>query len=145
MTEVRRTRREDYLAAVESVCEESGLERAGTGAIAKRVGVSKGTVSNVLRELNDGGLVDLVPYQGAKLTESGRRCASRIVRRYRLLELFLSRTLGVGWDAVASEAWHLEPGASDELIKRIDSFLENPKFDLHGDPIPPVDESPVPR
>ncbi|MFV2016268.1 MAG: iron dependent repressor, metal binding and dimerization domain protein, partial [Candidatus Heimdallarchaeota archaeon] len=41
---------------------------------------------------------------------------------YRLIELFLSQTVGVGWDSVASEAWRLEPGASDELIKRIDSF-----------------------
>ena len=139
MSDIRRTRREDYLAAIESVCEATESLRASTGAIAEQVGVSKGTVSSVLKELADDQLVDLVPYEGAKLTEQGRRLARRIVRRYRLLELFLSQTLSVDWDVVADDAWRLEPGASEELIERIDAFLKQPAYDPRGEPIPRFD------
>lgn len=69
------------------------------------------------------------------------RRTRRIVRRQRLLQLFLSQSLGTDWNTAADEAWRLEPAASSELIDRIDIFLNHPEYDLHGAPIPRSDGS----
>lgn len=139
MKQPRRTRVEDYLAAIDQICEESGLNRASTGAIARTIGVSKGTVSSVLKELAQNGLVDHVPYEGAILSDTGQKQARLVIRRSRLIELFLSKTLGVNWETVADEAWCLEPVTSDNLIELMNAFLGHPEFDPHGDPIPRID------
>lgn len=141
MTEIRRTRPEDYLAAIETLAEQAESSRATTGNIAQQIDVSKGTVSGVLKELADQGLVDLIPYEGAMLTEVGRKRARYTVRRQRLLEFFLNQSLGIGWESVAEEAWRLEPGASEKLIERIDAALDHPEYDPQGDPIPRPDGS----
>lgn len=146
MKQQRRTRTEDYLAAIESVCTATGQERAATGAIAREIGVTTGTASAVLKSLAEDELIDLIPYAGAALTTAGRRRAQRLVRRYQLLELLLSRMLGFDSDTAASEARNLEPAASDTLIDRIDSHLDRPATDQHGQTIPrddgPLTESP---
>lgn len=139
MTQSRRTRVEDYLSAVEQICEERGIDRASTGSVAAILGVSNGTASSTLKQLAESGLVDNVPYEGASLTDVGRRQARRVLRRRRLLELYLSKTLGVAWESVADEARRIEPMASEDLMNLVDQFLEHPKFDPHGDPIPAAD------
>jgi len=70
------------------------------------------------------------------LTRAGRVLALRMIRRHRLIELFLMRTLGMTWDEVHDEAEHMEHAVSDLLIDRIDAFLGPPEVDPHGDPIP---------
>jgi len=65
--------------------------------------------------------------------------ALRMIRRHRLIELFLMRTLGMSWDAVHDEAEHMEHAVSDLLVERIDAFLGRPEVDPHGDPIPRAD------
>jgi DtxR family Mn-dependent transcriptional regulator len=73
--------------------------------------------------------------------------ALRMIRRHRLIELFLLRTLDMSWDEVHDEAEHMEHAVSDLLVDRIDAFLGHPEVDPHGDPIPrgdgPVLEPPV--
>lgn len=136
MSDVRRTRVEDYLGAVEQICEERGLERASTGSVAELLGVAKGTASSTLQQLANDGLVDHLAYEGVCLTDQGRQRARLVLRRRRLLELFLSKTLGAAWENVTDEAWRLEPAASEQLIELVDTFLNRPSFDPHGDPIP---------
>lgn len=133
---MRRIRAEDYLAAIEVLAERSASSRATTDSIARQLNVSKGNVSGVMKALADQGLVDWVPYEGAMLTDVGGRRARYTVRRQRLLKLFLSQTLGIGWESVAEEAWRLEPSVSERLIERIDVYLKHPEYDPHGDPIP---------
>jgi DtxR family transcriptional regulator, Mn-dependent transcriptional regulator len=82
-----------------------------------------------------------MPYEGARLTPSGRRLALKVLRRHRLLELFLAQTLEMTWDEVHEEAEHMEHAASDRLIDRIDAYLGHPAVDPHGDPIPRADGS----
>lgn len=135
----RRTRTEDYLAAIDHICREQRSDRAGTGAIAAVVGVAKGTASSVLKSLAEQGLIDLLPYAGSKLTTTGEQRARRIVRRYRLLEMFLMRTLDMDGERSADDAWSLEPGASDALVEQIDQFLRHPEFNPSGVPIPSAD------
>ena len=81
------------------------------------------------------------------LSRAGRGLALRVIRRHRLIELFLLKTLDMSWDEVHDEAEHMEHAVSDLLVDRIDAFLGHPDVDPHGDPIPrgdgPVLEPPV--
>jgi DtxR family Mn-dependent transcriptional regulator len=113
----------------------------GTGELAQALGVSPGTVTGMLKTLSEASLVTYTPYEGVHLSESGRRLAIKIIRRHRLLELFLAETLKLSWDEVHEEAEHMEHAASERLIDRIDEYLGYPAVDPHGDPIPRADGS----
>ena len=131
---------ENYLKAIYQLCSHS-QQPATTGQLAQALEVSPGSVTAMLKSLHQQGLVHYQPYEGVRLTEQGQREALRVLRRHRLLELFLVQTLGMSWDEVHAEAEHLEHAASDKLIDRIDEFLGHPEFDPHGDPIPKPDGS----
>ncbi len=129
---------ENYVKAIYKLSAPAD-KPASTGAIAEALEVSPGTVTSMLKSLADAGLVEYVPYEGARLTSQGRTLALRVVRRHRLIELFLVQTLGFSWDEVHAEAEHLEHAVSDTLVDRIDSYLGHPAQDPHGDPIPKAD------
>lgn len=132
---------ENYVKTIYLVCGEGKTATAGTGELAQHLRVSPGTVTSMLRTLADSGLAIYQAYEGVRLTVAGRRLALRILRRHRLIELFLVRTLGLSWDEVHDEAEHLEHAVSDWLVDRIDAYLEYPERDPHGDPIPMSDGS----
>ena len=93
----------------------------------------------MLKTLSEAELAEYVPYDGVELTESGRKLAVRMVRRHRLIELFLHSTLNLTWDQVHDEAEELEHSVSEFLIDRIDEYLGHPATDPHGSPIPTAD------
>src|SRR4051812_30816119 len=95
----------------------------------------------MLKTLSEASLATYTPYEGARLTPAGQRLAMTVIRRHRLLELFLVETLKMPWDEVHEEAEHMEHAASERLIDRIDAFLGHPAVDPHGDPIPAADGS----
>lgn len=132
---------ENYVKTIYLIGEEGEQKAASTGELARRLGVSPGSVTSMLRTLADSGLADYQAYEGVRLSEAGTRLALRILRRHRLIELFLARTLGLTWDEVHEEAEHLEHAVSDRLIDRIDEYLHYPRHDPHGDPIPKPDGS----
>lgn len=137
---------QDYLKAVHHLTESSGRqERATTKAIAEQVGVSAPSVSAMLDRMASERLVDYVHYAGASLTARGRRAALRVIRRHRLIELYLVRHLGLGWDEVHEEADRLEHVISDRLEAAIDQALGFPDRDPHGDPIPDAHGNLPPR
>jgi DtxR family Mn-dependent transcriptional regulator len=127
---------EDYLKHILLAEQEAPGERIGTGQIAGRLALSPGTVTAMLKALADGGLLDYEPYSGVRLTKSGRQLATHVLRRHRLLELFLVEVLGLDWSEVHAEAEQLEHAVSDRLIARMDEMLRFPTVDPHGDPIP---------
>jgi DtxR family Mn-dependent transcriptional regulator len=90
----------------------------------------------MLKALADGGLLDYEPYSGVRLTKAGRQLATHVLRRHRLLELFLVEVLHFDWSEVHPEAEQLEHAVSDRLIARMDEMLGSPTVDPHGDPIP---------
>lgn len=116
-------------------------EAVTTGELAHRLSVSPGTVTGMLKTLSEAELATYMPYEGVLLTDAGRKLALKVVRRHRLLELFLVETLRMPWDEVHEEAEHMEHAVSDRLIDRIDGFLSFPAVDPHGDPIPRADGS----
>jgi DtxR family Mn-dependent transcriptional regulator len=127
---------EDYLKAIllAGPGEESPL--VGMGEVAARLKVAPGTVTAMMKALADGGLVAYEPYSGVRLTPSGRQLATHVLRRHRLIELFLVEILGLDWSEVHAEAELLEHAVSDRVIERIDRLLGHPAVDPHGDPIP---------
>ncbi|WP_038046896.1 manganese-dependent transcriptional regulator MntR [Thermus caliditerrae] len=114
-------------------------ERQGpvpTQALAHRLQVKPPSVTEMLKKLAALGLVVHTPYQGARLTEAGRRVALEVLRHHRLLEAYLHRALGYGWEEVHQEAERLEHVISEAFEERIAELLGHPPFDPHGDPIP---------
>jgi len=126
---------EDYLKTI-LLAEVKPGSLVGMGRIAEDLGVAPGTVTAMGKTLAQSGLVDYAPYSGVQLTEAGRRLALHVLRRHRLVELFLVQVLGMSWDEVHQEAEELEHAVSDRLIERIDEMLGFPSVDPHGDPIP---------
>jgi DtxR family Mn-dependent transcriptional regulator len=106
------------------------------GQLASALGVAPGTATTMVKTLAESGLVDYEPYAGVALTKAGERLAALVLRRHRLVELFLVRVMGYSWDEVHDEAEQLEHVVSDRLIDRIDEMLGRPETDPHGDPIP---------
>jgi DtxR family Mn-dependent transcriptional regulator len=129
---------ENYVKAIYQIAGQDS-QPAATGRLAESLGVSPGTVTSMLKTLSESGLAEYVPYEGARLTDKGRVLALRVLRRHRLIELFLVRTLNLTWDEVHEEAENMEHAVSDLLIDRIDAFLGRPATDPHGDPIPRAD------
>lgn len=130
---------ENYVKTIYQLSAGEGGQAAATGKVAEALGVSPGTVTSMLKTLSESGLAEYVPYEGARLTDAGRMLALRVLRRHRLIELFLVRTLKLSWDEVHEEAENMEHAVSDLLVDRIDAFLNFPATDPHGDPIPKAD------
>src|SRR5687768_9506322 len=125
---------EDYLKTIYSLSKRD--QAASTSAIADRLGIAAGSVTGMLKRLAEQQLVEHVPYYGARLTDRGEREAVRLIRRHRILEMFLVQVLGYTWDRVHEEADRLEHAVSDELIDRMAQVLGSPTVDPHGAPIP---------
>ncbi|MCT2357201.1 metal-dependent transcriptional regulator [Brevibacterium casei] len=129
---------QDYLKAIWSAREWGGDPMTAT-ELAQRFGTTKANATEVLKRLDELGLIHRVPYRPPELTAAGETIAVSMVRRHRLIETFLVESLGYSWDEVHDEAESLEHAASDLLIDRIDEFLGHPAADPHGDPIPGPD------
>lgn len=132
------TSKEDYLKAIWTLSERETNARddAMTNDLAEHLAVSPPAVSRMLKQMEKQALVAHTPYYGVRLTEKGRAVALKIVRRHRLLELFLWKVLKYDEDAVHDEAERLEHHISEEFEARIDAILGFPKTCPHGSPIP---------
>jgi DtxR family Mn-dependent transcriptional regulator len=131
---------ENYAKAIYQLAQQqTGSDAVATGQIAAALGVLPGTVTSMLKTLDESKLATYTPYEGVRLTAAGRALALRVLRRHRLIEQFLSKTLNLTWDEVHEEAEHMEHAVSDALIDRIDAYLGHPATDPHGDPIPQPD------
>jgi DtxR family Mn-dependent transcriptional regulator len=127
---------ENYVKTIYQLTAAEQGAPATTGEIAAALGVLPGTVTSMLKTLDAARLATHKPYEGVCLTRAGRMLALRMIRRHRLIELFLLRTLDMTWDEVHDEAEHMEHAVSDLLVDRIDAYLGHPDVDPHGDPIP---------
>ncbi|HEX3530608.1 MAG TPA: metal-dependent transcriptional regulator [Thermoanaerobaculia bacterium] len=129
---------EDYLKCILLAQEHDPEVLVTMGQIAGGVKVAPGTVTAMVKTLADTGLVVYEPYTGVRLTPSGRQLAAHVLRRHRLIELFLVQVMGMDWSEVHSEAEELEHAVSDRFVERMDEMLGYPSVDPHGDPIPDV-------
>jgi DtxR family Mn-dependent transcriptional regulator len=125
---------EDYLKAIYKLGQADAA--VSTSALADELDRSAASVTNMMKSLAEQGLVEHTPYRGVRLTARGELTALRVIRRHRVLELYLIEKLGYTWDGVHEEAERLEHAASDRLIDRMAHALGEPTLDPHGSPIP---------
>jgi DtxR family Mn-dependent transcriptional regulator len=128
---------QDYVKEIYKL--EAAGRRATTSALAKELGVSAPSVTAMVKKLASLGLVEHERYRSTRLTRKGERVALEVIRHHRLLEQYLSQTLGLPLDALHNEADRLEHALSEELEAEIDRSLGYPTRDPHGDPIPGPD------
>lgn len=141
----------DHSTAVENYAKaiftlQASGQPVRTTDLAERLEVRPASVSTMLTRLEQSGLVAREPYHGVRLTDDGERVALAVIRRHRLLELFLAEALELPWDVVHIEAERLEHHVSPRVEAAIAAHLGDPTHDPHGDPIPtaalelPVDD-----
>ena len=129
---------EDYLKTI-YLLQEKSRSGVSTNAIAASLAVTPASVTGMVKKLAELKLVRHAPYQSVELTKTGEKVALEVIRHHRLLELFLTESLGYSWDQVHAEADKLEHIISEEFEDRIAAQLGNPQVDPHGDPIPAKD------
>lgn len=125
---------QDYLKAIYMLGQNQ--QPVTTTGLAERLDVAPASVTNMMKRLARLRLVRHTPYHGVELTEAGQRVALEVIRHHRLLELYLSKHLGVSLDRVHGEADRLEHVISEDLEEKIAGALGQPDLDPHGDPIP---------
>lgn len=126
---------EDYLKAIFKI-SESDKKAVSTNLLSKALSTTPASVTDMIKKLSDKGYINYKKYYGVSLSVEGNRLATGLVRRHRLWEVFLASKLRFGWHQIHEIAEQLEHINSDELIARLDAYLDYPRFDPHGDPIP---------
>jgi DtxR family transcriptional regulator, Mn-dependent transcriptional regulator len=127
---------EDYLKQLYSEQRAREGRTVPMGRLATAMGVVPGTATSMVKALSDSGLVQYQPRGGVKLTSRGEQLALHVLRRHRIVELFLVKVVGLDWSVVHEEAESLEHAVSDRVLERLDALLGHPTADPHGDPIP---------
>jgi len=127
---------ENYLKQLYLEQRQAEQKMVPMGRLAEAMGVVPGTATSMVKALADSGLVQYAPRGGVRLTASGEQLALHVLRRHRLVELFLVKILGMDWSVVHDEADELEHAISDRVLERMDHVLGHPTADPHGDPIP---------
>ncbi|MDW7693236.1 metal-dependent transcriptional regulator [Flammeovirgaceae bacterium SG7u.111] len=125
---------ENYIKVIYHLSEKN--EAVSTNAIADMLSTKPASVSDMLKKLDSKSLINYIKYKGVTLTEEGKSIALWIIRKHRLWEVFLVEKMKFNWDEVHEVAEQLEHIKSRRLIEQLDWFLEFPKYDPHGDPIP---------
>lgn len=126
---------ENYLKAIYKLVEQQG-DAVTTNSIARQMNTKAASVTDMLKKLSEKKLIHYQKYKGVTLSERGEKVALSIIRKHRLWEMFLVEKLNFKWDEVHEVAEQLEHVNSDKLIEQLDKFLDFPKTDPHGDPIP---------
>ncbi len=132
---------ENFLKAVYVLQQNlpHGEDRVSTNALKDALQKSAPSVTDMAQRLTESKLIDYEKYYGVRLTETGSAIALKIIRRHRLIELYLVSELSYALHEVHDEAEELEHTVSDRFIQAIAEKLGNPQFDPHGDPIPAPD------
>lgn len=127
---------EDYIKHIYELQSEGS--KVNTSSLALKLNVSPASVSEMISKLTKPGWIENTPYRGFSLTDKGEKIAVNLIRKHRLIEVFLHQHLGYSWDEVHVEAEKFEHVCSDKFINKLDEYLGYPKFDPHGDPIPDI-------
>lgn len=125
---------ENYIKTIFHLQGEDG--NVSTNELADRIKTKPASVTDMMKKLKNRKLVHYQRYMGFRLTPDGKKVALNIIRRHRLWEYFLAEKLKFKWDEVHEVAEHLEHVSNKKLVDKLDEFLDFPKFDPHGDPIP---------
>jgi len=128
---------ENYLKAIFHLTNEENM--VTINEISKFLKVKMPTVNNMMKKFADKNWVIYESYKPLKITESGKKEASLVVRKHRLTEMFLVEKMNIGWENVHEIAEQLEHIHSVLFFDKMDEILNYPKTDPHGEPIPDKD------
>jgi DtxR family Mn-dependent transcriptional regulator len=126
---------ENYLKAIFHLSKQDS-QAVSTNAIARKMETKASSATDMIKKLSEKDFVAYQKYRGVKLTNNGRLTAAAVIRKHRLWEVFLVDKLHFSWDEVHDVAEQLEHIKSEKLTQELDSFLDYPTKDPHGDPIP---------
>tara|TARA_B100000902_G_scaffold221471_1_gene210417 strand:- start:44701 stop:45357 length:657 start_codon:yes stop_codon:yes gene_type:complete len=126
---------ENYLKGILGIILKTN-KRASTNSIANEICTTPASVSDMLKKLQQKKLINYKKYHGVSLSARGKGIAISVIRKHRLWETFLVKKLHFNWEEVHDLAEQLEHIKSKNLINKLDAFLDYPKFDPHGEPIP---------
>ena len=135
---------ENYLKTIYGLQQKTPDGLVPMGRLADAMQVVPGTATAMIKTLAESNLVLYTPRTGTRLTAGGEALALHVLRRHRLVELFLVEVLKLDWSEVHVEAEVLEHAISDKVLEKIDALLGQPQADPHGDPIPPANGAFVP-
>ena len=130
------TSEENYLKTIYHL--QTKDDNVTTNELAEKLHARPASITDMMKKLKNRKLVNYQPYQGFRLTPEGKKVALGIIRRHRLWEYFLAEKLKFNWDEVHEVAEQLEHVSNKKLIDKLDEYLDHPKFDPHGDPIPDI-------
>ena len=111
-------------------------EKISLSDLGKELQVSKPTANDMVKKLQQEGIVISPRYKPIRITEEGKKKAAAIIRKHRLSEMFLSQIMNFGWEEVHEIAEELEHIKTDQFFDRMDELLGFPTTDPHGSPIP---------
>ena len=136
----------EYLKQIFKLEEREGPREGPvqTNELAHAMGLSAPAVTDMAKKLAERGLVDYTPYHGLRLTASGRREATRALRRHRIVERFLTDMLGFPWSDAHELAVQFEHEMPEPVEERLYAALHEPSTCPHGFPIPEVPEDSFP-
>lgn len=132
------TSEEDHLKAIFKIAEKE-KRAVSTNSIASFLQTAPASVTDMIKKLAEKDLIIYQKYRGVTLSPNGNKVAISLIRKHRLWEVFLCEKLGFSWEEVHDVAEQLEHVQSDALINKLEKYLDYPKFDPHGDPIPNAD------
>ena len=130
---------ENYVKEIFFAEQENPGNPVPMGTIAKALKVVPGTATTMVKSMERNKLLKYKPRIGVPLSGKGRTLAIRMIRRHRLIEVFLVNVLKLDWDEIHEDAEELEHVVSDRILEKIDELCGYPEFDPHGDPIPSAD------
>jgi len=125
---------ENYIKNIYHLQQQAGC--VTTNELAAVLHARPASITDMLKKLKTKKLLNYEPYKEFNLTPHGKKMALNIVRKHRLWEYFLVDKLQFGWDEVHEVAEELEHVTSKKLVEKLDAYLNYPRFDPHGDPIP---------
>ncbi len=134
---LRSTSVQNFLKSVYTL--QQNMERVSTNALADALNISAPSVTDMAQRLEEANLLDYQKYRGVVLTDAGKQLALKVIRRHRLIELYLVEELSYELSEVHDEAEDLEHAVSDRFVEALANKLDNPVVDPHGDPIPSAD------
>ena len=117
----------------------SNGEQVSTTQLSKDLEIAPGSVTQMLKKLEDLGYISYTPYKGATLTDEGMRIAQKITRKHRILEKFLLDVLKVKEENVHEQACEMEHTLSDEAERALCTMLHHPDLCPDENVIPACD------
>jgi len=126
---------ENYIKEIYAL-KQKHKTNVNTNLLAEKIETKASSVTDMLKKLAKKDLIIYQKYKGVKLNTKGEKVALHVVRRHRLWETFLVEKLNFSWDEVHEIAEQLEHINSEKLTNQLDFFLNFPKVDPHGNPIP---------